>query len=186
MIYFQTNSGKLSQEEVFRRWILREVPKEQYPDADPSDWDTTHLLHELEESYEEPAEAAARGSPNWFSITVDGAEIGKFDAFPACGWDELSENGTIRKVVDRLQSENIKDEFPKAVSKISEFKRMYPEQDFGAIVARQYDGDWPPILLEGNHRACAAHWASRQGVSVELTVHIGTKQQLSEYPLQQR
>jgi hypothetical protein len=166
-----------------RRWVSRETTKSSYPDADPGGWSTERLIRELEASYDEPADAATRGSPTWTSVTVEGDEVGKLGAFPACGWDELSNSGTIGDVVDRLRTEDLGDEFPEAIRKVSEFRRTYPEQDFGALVARHLDDwppilrhldDWPPILVEGNHRACAAHWASREGKHVELEVHSGS------------
>lgn len=186
MLDFRMADGELSQEDVFRSWVLRETRKDHYPDADPDEWENNRLIRELEDSFDEPAEAAARGSPDWFSVTVDGRNIGKFDAFPACGWDELSNDGTIGDAVDRLQAESLEDEFPKAVSKISEFKDLYPEHEFGGIVARHYDGEWPPVLLEGNHRACAAHWAARRGDDVEIEVHLGVVQELSGLPLHRK
>ncbi|WP_348606739.1 hypothetical protein [Halobaculum rarum] len=52
-----------------------------------------------------------------------------------------------------------------------------------ALVARQFDEEWPPALLEGNHRACAAHRAAREGSSVEVTVHLGHETTIEDLPI---
>lgn len=168
---------------VFRRWVRRETRKDAYPDADPDGWDGRRLQRELEETYDEPAAPASRGSPEWTSLTVPGRELGSFDAFPACGWDALSNDGTIGDAVDRLQGEDLAEEFPDATRTVEWFRDQYPEGAFGALVVRQYDEAWPPVVLEGNHRACGAHWASREGASVSLEVHLGHERPLPELPV---
>lgn len=173
----------ITRREVLRRWVSRETPKEGYPEADQSGWDAERLADRLESVYDEPAEPALRGAPDWTALRVEGAELGKFAAFPACGWDALSGHGTIGDAVDRLRNEDLREEFPGATGKIDAFRSAYPDREFGALLARQYDDDWPPILLEGNHRTCAANWASREGVAVELEVHLGYERPVEDLPL---
>jgi hypothetical protein len=181
------STESLTQAETLRRWVEREREKEEYPDADPSGWSNERLVHELEETYDEPAGAATRGTPTWTAVTLDGAEVGGLDAFPACGWDALSGDGQIADAVDRLRSESLSEAFPDATDAIAWFRSAYrDERSFGGLVARQFDGEWPPVLLEGNHRACAAGWLAREGHHVSVTVHLGHEQPLAALPLVER
>lgn len=174
---------EIPQERILRDWVKREEQKEIYPDATFDEWGRSRLVSELEQTYDEPAEAAVRESPSWASIEVSGHEVGKFDAFPACGWDKISNNGTISDVIDNLQSEQAQSEFLTATKKISKFKRLLPNNNLGAIVARQFNKEWPPVILEGNHRACAAHWLAREEVSVQLRVHLGYNLSVENLPI---
>ncbi|MFB6198826.1 MAG: hypothetical protein ABEI52_11250 [Halobacteriaceae archaeon] len=185
MIHVKGQPIIIDQDEVLRRWITRETPKGEYPDADPSNWDGERLIDELAETYDEPVEPATRGDPTWTSIAVYGSEVGKFNAYPGCGWDALSNDGTIGNAVDRLQREDLADDFPDATSTISTFKELYPGANLGAIVARQFDDEWPPVLLEGNHRATAAHWVAQEGASVTLEIHLAHEKSFEEMELMQ-
>jgi hypothetical protein len=184
MIAYERTDLTLTESAVFRRWVRRERRKSEYPDADPDEWDVDRLRDELEATVDEPAEPASRGSPTWTTVVVDGGEVGEFDAFPACGWDTLTNDGTIADAVDRLVDEDLSESYPDLTESVAAFREGYPEADYGALVARQFDDEWPPILLEGNHRSCAAHLAAREGSHVELEVHLGHERPFDDLPFE--
>lgn len=159
-------------ERVLREWVEREARKEQYPDADPAGWGRGRLVSELTETYEEPAEPVLDDALDWRAVDLIGEQLGDLGTFPEPAWDRLSGDGTVAGAINRGADSKVSEAFPKAVEKIAWFAE-HPDREFGAAVAWQRDGEWPPVLLDGNHRACGLHCAARQGASVRLTVHLG-------------
>jgi hypothetical protein len=158
-------------ETVLREWVDREARKDAYPDADPAGWDRERLLQDLTETYEEPAEPVVDGL-EWYVVELDGDEVGELGTFPGSGWEWLSEDGTVAGAVERLDDQSIAAAAPDAAEKVAWFAE-HPAREFGAAVAWQRDGEWPPRLLDGNHRACGSYRAARDGEDVSLTVHLG-------------
>jgi hypothetical protein len=175
----------LSITEVLRQWILREAQKEAYPAADPSNWDTERLVSELETTYEEPVQYATFRAPAWTTLVVSGSELGKFDPYPSIGCNWLAGGTTLAGGIDRLQAGDLDDDASEFVEKISTLRRQYPDHQFGAVIVRQYDEFWPPVTLDGNHRAWAAILAARDGLDVELEVHVGHESPLDDIPFEQ-
>lgn len=169
---------------MLRQWIRRESEKAAYPTADPSDWDRDRLVSELETTYEEPVGYATFGAPSWSSLVVSGSELGAFDPYPGIGCHWLTDGGPLAGAVDRLQNGDGVDEAPEFVERVSAFRRAFPDHGFGAVVVRQYDECGPPVTLDGNHRAWAAIWAARDGLDVELDVHVGHESPLAELPFE--
>ncbi len=159
-------------ETVLREWVEREARKEAYPDADPADWERERLLHELTDSYEEPAEPVVEDRLDWYAVELDGEELGDLGTFPEPAWDVLSGDGTVAGAVEQLNDPTVVDDFPGAAEKVDWFAEN-AGSEFGAAVAWQRDDEWPPRLLDGNHRACGFHRAAREGRTVSLTVHLG-------------
>lgn len=186
VIRYRDVEGPVSEAAVLRAWIARETRKPGYRTVDPAtvpdEWVGTVLAAE----FDEPVDAAMRGDPTWYVLTVDGAAMGEFAAFPASGWDTLSKEGTIGDAVDRLVGEDLEDAYPDAIESIREFRGLYPEQSFGGVLARQFDDGWPPVMLDGNHRACAVHWLAREGIEVEVDVYLGVVDPWSTLPLAPR
>lgn len=182
MLSCRSIDGGFSETTALRRWVSREAEKDEYPAVDPSVWDRDRLVRELESTFDEPVPAATRDSPTWLSITLDAEEVGKLDPFPGPGWSALSKDGTVSDAVERLRSRDLTEEFPRATAKIDEFRTEPPAGGFGALLARQ-DGEWPPVLLDGNHRACAVHWLSREGDSNVVTVHLAVEDSPETLPL---
>lgn len=135
MISVTDVDGTVTEAAALRRWVRRETRKAEHSDADPADWERERPVEALESSHEGPAEAAVHGEPTWLAVSVDGTELGAFDVFPGCGWDALRTDAG--------------DEFPEAAESVRTFRSAYPDRGFGALVARQYGDDWPPVLLEG-------------------------------------
>ncbi len=184
MIACRRRSDELDDTEVFRQWIRREARKDQYPDADPSDWERTRLIEALGETYEEPIRYATVRSPAWTSLVVSGSAVGNFDPYPSIGCNALTNQGRLAEAIDRLRTADRSTDFPDAVATVRRFRRMLPEHDLGAIVVRHFDECWPPVTLDGNHRAWAAILASRDGIDVELTVHFAHERPLEELPIE--
>ncbi|WP_049981179.1 hypothetical protein [Halolamina rubra] len=159
-------------ETVLREWVEREARKEGYPDADPTDWDRERLRRELTDTYEEPAEPAVDDGRHWRAVELTGDEAGELGTFPEPAWDHLSGDGTVAGAVERLDDPSVVDDFPDAADKISWFAE-HADEEFGAAVAWQRNEEWPPVLLDGNHRACGFHHAARAGEELSLTVHLG-------------
>lgn len=164
-------------ETVLRDWIKREARKDAYPDADPADWERERLLRELTDTYEEPAEPVVDDRLHWRAVELTGDELGRLGTFPEPAWDHLSGDGTVAGAVERLDDPSVVDDFPDAAAKITWFA-AHNHEAFGAAVAWQRDGEWPPRLLDGNHRACGLHRAAEQGETVSLTVHLGVESRL--------
>lgn len=183
MIRIRRARRDLTLREVLHRWVLREAEKEQYPDAEPSNWSEERLPEELETTYEEPVGYAAFRTPEWTSFVISGDEVGKFNPYPSIGCNAFTGHGTLSRAIDRLETEDIAANYPDAVEKIARIRRLYPDRDLGAVVVRQYKEFWPPVALDGNHRAWAAVQASWDDVDVELTVHFGHELPLEELPL---
>lgn len=160
-------------ETVLREWVEREARKDAYPDADPADWDRDRLLQELTDTYEEPAEPVVDGL-EWYAVELDGDEAGALGTFPGSGWEWLSEDGTVAGAVERLDDESVAREVPDAAEHVDWFA-AHPDCEFGAAVAYQRDDEWPPRLLDGNHRACGTYRAARRGEDASLTVHLGVE-----------
>lgn len=161
-------------ETVLRGWIEREARKAQYPDADPIDWGRERLLRELTETYEEPAEPVVDDGLDWRAVELTGDELGELGTFPEPAWDHLAGDGTVAGAVTRLDDPTVADDFPDAAEKIVWFAE-HADEEFGAAVAWQRNGGWPPVLLDGNHRACGAHRAAREERTISLTVHLGVR-----------
>lgn len=159
-------------ETVLREWVEREARKAEYPEADTGGWDRERLLSALTDTYEEPAEPVAGETLDWRAVELTGAELGELGTFPEPAWDRLSGDGTVSGAVDRTEESSVVADFPDAAEKIAWFAE-HAEQEFGAAVVWHRDGEWPPVLLDGNHRACGVHRASRTGAAVSLTVHLG-------------
>lgn len=158
-------------EVVLREWIEREARKESYPDADPGDWSHERLVTELSDTYEEPVDPVADPDLDWQAVRLDGEALGTLGTFPEPAWDRLSGDGTVAGAVERVSDPAVAADFPDAAEKIRWFA-AHPEHEYGAAVAWQRDGEGPPVLLDGNHRACGLHRAARDGRPVSLAVHI--------------
>lgn len=184
MIRYREVCGTLDVETVLREWVHREARKTEYPDADPDEWDEERLVSELRTTYDEPVQYATVRAPEWTELVVSGAELGQFDPYPSIGCNWVTGGNPLGGAVDRLQNGDLIEECPEVVEKISRFRRRYPDHEFGAVVVRQYDECWPPVTLDGNHRAWAAILAARDGLDVELRVHIGHETPLDERPLE--
>lgn len=161
-------------ETVLRAWVRRETRPVGSPDADPADWSVGTLQAELERTFGEPA-GVARNSAAWVAVDLDGEALGDLGVFPEPAWQRFSGDGTVRGAVDRFirEPDAAETEFPDATRTIRGFRERLPGPDLGAAVAQQWPDDPPPRLLDGNHRACAVHWAAREGADVSLTVHLG-------------
>ncbi|MFC4405847.1 hypothetical protein [Haloarchaeobius iranensis] len=116
---------------------------------------------------------------------MSGSELGKFDPYPSIGCNWLTGGRTLAGAVDRLQAGAFDDELPDFVEKISTLRRQFPDHGFGPVIVRQYEECWPPVTLDGNHRAWAAILAARDGLDVELDVHVGHESPLEELPFEQ-
>jgi len=92
---------------------------------------------------------------------------------------------TLAGAIDRMQAGEFDVDFPEFVEKISSMRHQYPDHTFGAAVVRQYDEFWPPVMLDGNHRAWAAILAVRDGLDVEIEVHVGHESPLDDLPFEQ-
>jgi hypothetical protein len=169
---------------VLREWVLREARKAEYPDADPEEWDEQRLSSELKTTYEEPVQYATFRAPAWTKIVVNGSEVEKFDPHPSIGCNWLTGGKTLAGAIDRMQTEDLSGDVPEFVEKISTFRQQYPDHAFGAVVVRQFEECWPPVTLDGNHRAWAAILAAREGLDVELTVHFGHETPLDKLPVE--
>jgi hypothetical protein len=168
---------------VLRDWVHREARKTEYPDADPEEWDEERLISELRTTYEEPIQYATFRVPAWTKLIVSGSELGKFDPYPSIGWNWLTGGKTLAGGIDRMQTEDLAEDAPDFIQKVSTFRRQYPDHEFGAVVVRQYEEFWPPVTLDGNGRASSAILAAREGLDVELTVHLGHETPLDQLPL---
>jgi hypothetical protein len=187
----------VTEERVLRAWVRREARKSAYPGADPTDWDRDRLLTALSETYDEPAATAVEEASTWTALRLSGSAVGDLAPFPGSGWTALADDGRIAAAVDRLQSEDLAAEFPDATASIDWFRTALPEREFGGLVALARAGEWPPILLEGNHRACAANWLAREAETeaededdrsdpLTLTVHLAHGRPLAALPLAER
>ena len=127
MIQFRRKCDNLDLNEVLQEWVIREAKKEQYPNADPAEWEEERLVHELKTTYEEPVNYAIFRDPDWSSLIISGSQIGKFDPYPSIGCNAFTGKETLSGAIDRLQTENIADDYPNAVEKISELRQMCPE-----------------------------------------------------------
>ena len=161
-------------ETVLREWVEREARKAEYPDADPADWGRERLQAELTERYEEPAEPVVADRLDWYKVDLTGDELGNLGTFPEPAWDHLASDGTVAGAVERLDDPTVAEDFPDAAAKIEEFA-AHADGELGAAVAWQRDEEWPPRLLDGNHRACGVHRAAQDGESVGFTVHLGVE-----------
>jgi hypothetical protein len=161
-------------ETVLREWVEREARKDGYPDADPTGWDRERAFTALTDTYEEPADPVVEERLDWRAVELSGAELGDLGPFPGSGWAWLSAEGTMADAVTRLEDPSVAAECPDAAAKVAWFAE-HADQEFGAAVAWQREGEWPPVLLDGNHRACGLHRASRAGAAVSLTVHLGVE-----------
>ena len=159
-------------ETVLREWVEREARKDEYPDADPSGWSRERLLRELTATYEEPAEPVVDDDLDWYAVELAGEELGELGTFPGSGWAWLSGDGTVAGAVERLDDPAVAADCPDAAETVDWFA-AHADRKFGAAVAWQRDDEWPPRLLDGNHRACGFHRAARDGNPVSLTVHLG-------------
>lgn len=184
-IRYRQKRTQLDITEVLRQWILREAQKEEYPAADISGWDRERLVSELKLTYDEPVQYATFGAPEWTTFIASGSELGKFDPYPSIGCNWLTGGKTLAGAVDRLQAGEFDDEFPVFVEDILILRRQFPDHGFGAIIVRQYEEFWPPVTLDGNHRAWAAILAARDGLDVELEVHVGHESPLEDIPFEQ-
>ena len=184
-IRYRQKRTQLNITEVLRQWILREAQKEEYPAADISGWDRERLVSELKSTYDEPVQYATFSAPEWTTFIVSGSELGKFDPYPSIGCNWLTGGKTLAGAVERLQAGEFDDELPGFVEKISILRRQFPDHGFGAIIVRQYEEFWPPVILDGNHRAWAAVLAARDGLDVELEVHVGHESPLEDIPFEQ-
>ena len=171
--------------EVLRQWIRRESQKDEYPAVEPSGWDRDRLVAKLETTYDEPVQYATFRTPDWAAFTVRGSELGKFDPYPSIGWNWLTGGKTLAGAVDRLQAGELEDECPGIVEKVSTLRHQHPDCRFGPIIVRQYEECWPPVALDGNHRALAAILAARDGLEVAVEVHLGHESSLNGLPFKQ-
>ncbi|WP_435347088.1 hypothetical protein [Haloarchaeobius sp. HRN-SO-5] len=119
------------------------------------------LVSELETAYDEPVQYATFRAPEWTRLVVSGSELGKFDPYPSIGCNWLTGGDTLAGAVDRLQAGEFDDEFPGVVEKIATLRRQFPDHGIDAVIVRQYEKIWPPVTLDGNHRARAAILAAR-------------------------
>ncbi|MXR20425.1 hypothetical protein [Halobacterium bonnevillei] len=184
-IFYRRKRTSLDVTEVLRQWIRREAEKEGYPNTDPSGWDNERLVSELRTTYDEPVQYATFRAPEWTTLVVSGFELGKFDPYPSIGCNWLTGGKTLAGAIERLQARALDEDFPDFVAKISSLRHQYPDHAFGAVVVRQYDEFWPPVVLDGNHRAWAAILAARDGLGVELEVHVGHESPLNDLPFEQ-
>lgn len=184
-IFYRRKRTSLDITEVLRQWILREAQKEEYPDTNPSGWDKERLVSELRTMYDEPVQYATFRPPEWTTLVVRGSELGKFDPYPSIGCNWMTGGKTLAGAIDRMQAGEFDEELPDFVEKISTFRHQYPDHAFGAVVVRQCDEFWPPVMLDGNHRALAAILAARDGLGVELKVHVGHESPLDDLPFEQ-
>lgn len=184
MIQYRQNDATLALTDVLREWVLREAQKTDYPDADPSDWDKERLISELKTTYDEPVQYATFRAPAWTTLTVSGSELGKFDPYPSIGCNWVTGGKTLAGAIDRMQTGDLREESPELGEQILTFRRQFPDLEPGAVVVRQYTECWPPVTLDGNHRAWAANLAAREGLDVELTVHLGHETPLDHLPLE--
>lgn len=184
-IRYRRKQTRIDSADVLRQWVLREAQKEASPAANPSDWDEQRLRSELGTTYDEPVQYATFRTPAWTTLVVSGAELGKFDPYPSIGCNWLTGGGTLARGIDRLQAGDFDEDLPDFVEKISALRRQYPDHPFGAVVVRQYDEFWPPVMLDGNHRSWAAILAAREGVDVSLEVHVGHESPLDDLPFEQ-
>lgn len=81
-------------------------------------------------------------------------------------------------------SGDLDEKCPDFVQKISALRQQYPDHEFSAVVVRQCEELWPPVTLDGNHRAWAAILAARDGLNVELNVHVGHEMPLDTLPFE--
>lgn len=184
MIRYRRMCATLDMEAVLREWVLRETRKAEYPDADPDEWDEKRLVSELRATYDEPVQYATFRAPEWTTLVVSGSELGKFAPYPSIGCNWLTGGKTLDGAIDRMQTGDLVDDCPDFIEKISTFRRQYPDHKFGAVVVRQYKEFWPPVTLDGNHRAWAAILAAREGLDVDLRIHIGHETPLNKLPLE--
>jgi hypothetical protein len=184
MIRYRQMCATLDLKAVLREWVGREAEKAEYPDADPEEWDEQRLISNLKTTYKEPVQYATFRAPAWTKIVVEGSEIGKFDPYPSidCNW--LTGGQTLAGAIDRMQTEDLSGAAPEFVERVSACRQQYPDHTFGAVVVRQYEEFWPPVTLDGNHRAWAAILAAREGLDVELTVHLGHEMPLNKLPVE--
>lgn len=184
MIHYRRMQATLDVEAVLREWVRREARKTEYPDADPDEWGEERLVSELRTTYEEPVQYVTFRAPEWTELVVSGSEIGKFDPYPSIGCNWLTGGKTLSGAIDRMQTGDLAEDSPDFIEKVFTFRRQYPHHDFGAVVVRQCEEFWPPVMLDGNHRAWAAIIAAREGQDVELRVHIGHETPLDKLPLE--
>lgn len=184
-IVYRREQTSLDLREVLRQWIRREAQKEEYPDADPSGWDNERLVAELRTTYDEPVQYATVRAAEWTTLVVSGSELGKFDPYPSIGCNWLTGGETLVGAIDRLQAGKFDEEVPDFVENISTLRHHYPDHALGAVVVRQYDEFWPPVMLDGNHRAWAAILAARDDLDAELDVHVGHESPLDALPFEQ-
>lgn len=184
-IFYRRKGTSLDITEVIRQWILREAEKEEYPSTNPSGRDKARLVSELRTTYDEPVQYATFRAPEWTKLVVSGSELGKFDPYPSIGCNWLAGGKTLLGAIDRLQAGEFDEDFPEFVERISSLRRQYPDHAFGAVVVRQYDEFWPPVMIDGNHRAWAAILAAKDGLDVELEVHVGHESSLDDLPFEQ-
>jgi len=92
---------------------------------------------------------------------------------------------TLASAIDRMQAGEFDEDLPNFVEKISTLRHQFRDHTFGAVVVRQYDEFWPPVMLDGNHRTWAAILAARDGLDVELEVHVGHESSLDDLPFGQ-
>lgn len=184
MIRYRRIRTTLDLETVLREWVHREARKTEYPDADPMEWDGQRLTSELKTTYEEPVQYATVRTSAWTELVVSGSEIGKFDPYPSIGCNWLTGGTTLAGAIERMETEDLSEAAPEFVEKVSTFRQQCPDHEFGAVVVRQFDETWPPVTLDGNHRAWAAIVAARDGLDVEVSVHLGHETSLDELPLE--
>lgn len=182
-IRYRRELGPIDATAVFRAWVRREAAKPAYPDANPAEWERNRLVTELETTYEEPVGYATVREPAWTTLVVSGSELGRFDPYPSIGCNWVAGGGTLTGAIDRLQAGELADG-PDFVRKIATFRRQYPDHALGAVVVRQFDECWPPVTLDGNHRALAAILAAREGLDVALTLHVAHESPLTALPFE--
>ncbi len=153
-------------ETVLHEWVEREARKDEYPDADPAGWERERLRRALTDSYEEPADPVGEERLDWRAIKLTGAELGELGPFPGSGWEWLSAGGSIADAVTRLDDPAVAAECPDAAEQVA-WVAEHADREFGSAVALEREGEWPPVLLDGNHRACGLHRASRAGATVD-------------------
>jgi hypothetical protein len=181
-IRYRRNRASIDVTEVLRQWVLREAEKQEYPAADPSGWDTERLVTELGTTYDEPVQYATFRTPRWTTVAVSGSELGKFDPYPSIGCHWLTGGKTLAGAIDRIQAGELAEECPEFADTISKFRQEFPDHRFGPIVVRHCEEFWPPVTLDGNHRAWAAILAARDGLDVELEVHVGYETPMADLP----
>lgn len=184
-IIYRRKRTSLDITEVLRQWIIRESQKEEYPSGNPSGWDKQRLVSELKTTYGEPVQYATFRAAEWTSLVVSGSELGKFDPYPSIGCNWITGGNTLAGGIDRLQEGMFEEDLQNFCEKISTFRHQYSDHPFGAVVVRQYDEFWPPVMLDGNHRAWAAILAARDGLDVELEIQIGHESPLEDLPFEQ-